>query len=316
VTPGQGCAVPDPANPGHALCAVPDGARASGIATVDLGDRDDSVAVLGDGLTRAVIAGGTGADALAGGSEDDAFWQGGSDDGADRITGGGGNDGVDYSGRRRPVRADLGASGDGERGENDAIASDVEGVVGGDAGDVLRGNRRENVLVGGGGADRLSGGPGYDVLDGGPGNDTIQARDGSIDDVTCGPGSDALRLDGLDFFTGPCERVSRNRAGGATVIHISYDESGRLLVDVGCPEDTPAARCTGRLAMAVDGRHLGRDPVDLGRGTRGLLTFQLPAGVAERLKAGGRTTAMSVLTARAGRIHRRVKVRWSLPLRG
>jgi hypothetical protein len=66
----------------------------------------------------------------------------------------------------------------------------------------------------------------------------------------------------------------------------------------------------------VDGRHLGRDPVDLGRGTRGLLTFQLPAGVAERLKAGGRTTAMSVLTARAGRIHRRVKVRWSLPLRG
>jgi hypothetical protein len=261
-----------------------------------------------------VIAGGPGSDALVGGPEDDSFWQGDHADGADRVVGGSGDDAVDYSGRRRPVRATVGGRA-GERGENDALAGDVEGIVGGRAGDVLRGNARENVLVGGPGADRLKGGGGYDILVGGPGNDRIQARDGSIDDLTCGRGFDRVTLDGLDFFTGGCERLTRNRAGGATVIHVSSDDGGRLLVDVGCPEDTPTPRCVGRLAMAVDGRRLGHDPVDLGRGTRGLFTFQLPADVAERLKAGGRTTAMSVLASRMGRIHRKVRVSWPLPLR-
>jgi hypothetical protein len=317
ITAGRGCALPDAANRGLAVCTVADTSRGSGIADIQLGDRDDWARISGTGLVRAVVSGGPGNDLLVGGPEDDVFQQGRHADGADRIYGGLGNDLVDYSARRRPIRADLrGDGGDGQRGENDTIGSDVEGIVGGHGADTLRGNSGENLLVGGPGPDRLSGGPGYDVLIGGPGDDSIQARDGSIDAVTCGPGDDRVRLDGLDFFTGHCEHVQRNRAGGATVIYVSYDDTGRLLVDVGCPEDTPVPFCIGHLALTVDGRRVGREPVDLARGTRGLVTFGLPAGAAERLRAGGRITAGTVLSSRMGRIHRKVTVRWSLPLRG
>src|SRR3954452_24206203 len=133
VSPGRSCALDDAT---HAVCTVSGGARASGLANVDLGDRDDGAAVLGPGLTRAVLAGGTGNDILIGGPEADAFWQGDRSDGSDRMVGGSGNDTVDYAGRRRPVRARVGGRG-GQRGERDAIAADVETLVGGRAGDTL-----------------------------------------------------------------------------------------------------------------------------------------------------------------------------------
>ncbi len=58
------------------------------------------------------------------------------------------------------------------------------------------------------GNDTLVGGPGTDSLSGGPGNDTLNARDGSKDTVSCGPGTDTARVDPVDTVTG-CETILR-----------------------------------------------------------------------------------------------------------
>jgi hypothetical protein len=314
VSPGRGCVLTDTANIGRAYCAVT--SPGAGLATLRLGDGDDIAALTGSGLTRGVLVGGPGNDLLRGGPGDDVFPQGARGDGADKIAGGLGNDLVDYSARGRGVRANLdGRGGNGQRGENDTIAADVEGIAGGRGADRLRGNSRENVLVGGPGNDRLSGGGGYDWIDGGPGDDRIQARDGSIDAVSCGSGRDSARLDGLDFFKGGCENVRRDRAGGVTVLYVSWDNAGRLLVDLGCPADAPAIPCVARLDVAVDGRRLGQRRIGLGGGESGSLAFPLPPDLAERLAAGGRARARTVVHARAGRLRRKVTVIWLLPLR-
>jgi hypothetical protein len=312
---GRGCAFPDPANHVRAFCTV--SARASGLATLRLGDGDYQASLGGSGLTRGVLAGGAGDDLLRGGAGDDVFPQGSRADGADTIAGGLGDDLVDYSSRRRGVRANLdGRGGDGRRGENDTIAADVEGLAGGRGADRLRGNSEENVLFGGRGADRLRGGAGYDRIDGGPGADGIRARDGSVDAVTCGRGRDRARLDGLDFFTGGCERVRRDRKGGATVLFVSWDNAGRLLVDIGCPGDARANPCVARLDVAVEGRRLGHRRVGLFRGESGSISFPLPADLAERLAAGGRLRARTTVHSRYGALRRKVTVIWTLPLKG
>jgi hypothetical protein len=290
-------------------------ARGSGLATLSLGDGDDQASLSGSGLTRGVLAGGPGNDLLLGGPGDDVFPQGSRPDGADAIVGGLGDDLVDYSSRRHGVRANLdGRGGDGHHGESDTIAADVEGLAGGRGNDTLSGNRRENVLLGGRGADRLSGGGGYDRIDGGPGNDRIRSRDGSIDVVACGAGRDRARLDGLDFFTGRCERVRRDRAPGVTVLFVSWDNAGRLLVDTGCPADAPSPRCVGGLEVVVEGRKLGHRRVGLGRGEGGSMSFPLPPDLAERLAAGGTLRARTTVHSRLGPVRRKVTVIWTLPL--
>jgi hypothetical protein len=314
VSPASGCVLPDTANTTRAYCAVT--SPGAGLATLRLGDGDDVAVLIGTG-TRGVLVGGPGNDFLQGAGGDDVFPQGARSDGADKIVGGLGNDLVDYSARSRGVRANLdGRGGDGQPGENDTIATDVEGIAGGRGDDRLRGNSHENTLVGGSGNDRLNGGAGYDRIEGGPGDDSILARDGSIDAVSCGSGRDEARLDGLDFVGGGCENVQRNRAGGATVLYVSWDNAGRLLVDVGCPADAPALPCVARLDVALEGRPLGHRRIGLGRGESGSLSFPLPPDLAERLAAGGRARARTVVRSRAGRLHRKVAVIWWLPLWG
>ncbi len=91
----------------------------------------------------------------------------------------------------------------------------------------IKGNNRDNILVGTpdseaiygyGGADRIDarGGPdtlrlggGMDKGRGGRGNDQIHAVDGSKDDISCGPGADRVRANPGDNVTGGCEKVKR-----------------------------------------------------------------------------------------------------------
>jgi Ca2+-binding RTX toxin-like protein len=123
--------------------------------------------------------GGGGNDVLAGYGRDDRLSGGAGNDqmrggsGADRFAGGDGADVVSYAGRDGAVTADADGvdKDDGEAGEDDTILADVEHIVGGDAGDVLRGNALVNTLTGGKGDDRLLGGP-EDRLDGGQGDDS------------------------------------------------------------------------------------------------------------------------------------------------
>ena len=92
------------------------------------------------------LRGGGGEDTLRGGPDADALDGGtGEDDlvggaGADTLAGGKQFDTVSYADRTAPVTVDRqSAGGDGEAGENDDFQGDVELVVGGSAGDTLRG---------------------------------------------------------------------------------------------------------------------------------------------------------------------------------
>jgi hypothetical protein len=202
-----------------------------------LGDEDDRFAGMIYTLPVAVI-GDTGDDFLGGGSLDDSLW---GDEGADTLYGDSGDDILDggtgpdsisggdragfpstygfdladYTERTAGVTATLnGSADDGEAGEGDNIATDVEGVAGGSGADRLSGNSLANGLYGGDGNDTLDGGPGQDVLAGDAGDDVLQAQDGQADRVTCGDGGDTAVVDGADTVAADCETVQR----GATII--------------------------------------------------------------------------------------------------
>jgi Ca2+-binding RTX toxin-like protein len=100
-----------------------------------------------------VLNGGAGSDSLDGG------------EGADAAIGGSGIDSADYGMRSNAVVVDTdGVADDGEAGEADNIAADVEKLIGGSGDDTLTGNGLANILAGGPGADVLSGGAGNDVF--------------------------------------------------------------------------------------------------------------------------------------------------------
>ena len=108
--------------------------------------------------------------------------------------------------------------------------------LGGD--DRLRSGDGADRLDGGAGNDSIDGGFGDDVLVGGPGrdtfsvdlaggycgplwcrypygNDTIEARDGEVDSITCGAGTDTVNADAQDVVAPDCENVARSGSGSA-----------------------------------------------------------------------------------------------------
>ncbi len=94
----------------------------------------------------------------------------------------------------------------------------ADGITGDDGDDTVAGGAGDDQVNGGDGDDRLDGGAGRDVVEaglgvdvvaGGDGDDDLRARDGLADEVTCGPGADAVDADTLDAVAGDCERVTR-----------------------------------------------------------------------------------------------------------
>jgi hypothetical protein len=113
--------------------------------------------------------------------------------------GGPGFDTVDYSAYATPLDLDLdGVEDDGVAGGPDWIWADVEGIVGGAAGDTILGSV---------GANLLDGGPGQDYIESLAGDDTILVRDADRDFVLCGSDMDAIRLDPQLDWTANCEVV-------------------------------------------------------------------------------------------------------------
>jgi hypothetical protein len=115
------------------------------------------------------------------------------------------------------VTANLdGAADDGEAGENDSIASDVEDLIGGTGNDALTGDLAANTLTGNSGDDVLNGGEGVDVLLGSAGVDSIVSRDSAADQVSCGSEADSVIADVMDAVGVDCEAVDRgsNSGGG------------------------------------------------------------------------------------------------------
>jgi hypothetical protein len=108
------------------------------------------------------------------------------------------------------------------RGGDDRLRS-------GDGPDHLDGGAGDDNVDGGFGDDVLIGGPGRDTISGdlaggdcGPlwckypyGNDRIEARDGKVDSVTCGAGTDTVIADPQDVVAPDCEHVVRGSASGS-----------------------------------------------------------------------------------------------------
>lgn len=135
------------------------------------------------------VLGGSGVDVLRGDEGNDLLFGEGDADvhfgdaGDDVLVGGaskgdillggpGARDLADYAGRSAAVTLSSdGFANDGEAGEGDNIATDVEDLTGGSGDDTLLGNGSRNELKGSGGSDRLRGGAGADELVGGPGLD-------------------------------------------------------------------------------------------------------------------------------------------------
>ncbi len=170
------------------------------------GSDNDGAAGEGDGIWVDVenLRGGSADDVLAGGAGNNVL-DGGL--GADTIGGGAGVDAVDYFNRTAAVSVTLngGAGDDGQAGEGDMIAADIEGAFGGLGADTLTGNAADGFLSGFEGNDELSDGGGADRLDAGAGDDTIDSVDGAVDVDVCGAGMDKVNSDPVDTVAADCE---------------------------------------------------------------------------------------------------------------
>jgi Ca2+-binding RTX toxin-like protein len=146
------------------------------------------------------LLGDAGADVLRAGPGDDEL-DGGL--GPDQLNGEAGRDTLTYEDRANAVTVTLNdRADDGEDGEGDNVASDIEVVVGGTLWDTLVGNRNRNTLQAGLGEDYVVGNTGADTLDGGGGPDLVLARDGNHDTVDCGGGGDLVVVDENDEVRG------------------------------------------------------------------------------------------------------------------
>lgn len=188
----------------------------------DMGPGDDSV--LTPYSTGNVVDGGTGDDALrdtgepgfadqfnGGDDDDDLRMYGGM---GDVASGGGGIDTIQFfrawPAPEVPYQITLdGQVNDGERGANPTgfVEADIENLLGGSEDDLLTGNGAANKIEGGGGNDDIAGDAGQDELIGGLGNDVIAARDGEVDTISCGEGTDSVVADRTDVVANDCEVV-------------------------------------------------------------------------------------------------------------
>ena len=194
---------------------------------------------LAGGSAGDILTGGEGQDRLTGGDGDDALDGGAGDDvlegegGGDVLTGAAGVDTVRYRAASATPRVTVtldGVANDGVPGENDAVAPNVENVavVGLRFGvppletvivpeaTTLTGDAGPNELTADDGDDTLVGAAGNDILTAYGGDDTIDTRDGFLDRVHCGTGTDSVTADTLDLVDADCETVSVANLGNAS----------------------------------------------------------------------------------------------------
>ena len=235
ITPGAGCSSVD----ANTVRCVDD----AEVFEFELGDGDDFLSLQDTTVVRGWYLGGDGDDTIVAGDDIDSTdrLRGGAGNdtlrgraGRDFLNGGpgadvlrGGNsiacetagicpqepDSVTYAGRTNDVFVDQdGEADDGELGEGDMVADDIEAIIGGKGNDRLRGGRPhtfflEDVphrfgtsLYGGPGNDVLRGTRAFDVLWGAQGNDVLRGggrgdllsgRTGD-DKLVGGPGRDQL----------------------------------------------------------------------------------------------------------------------------
>jgi serralysin len=253
--------------------------------------------------------------------------------GPDVLSGGPGDfDRVLYTSRRAPVSVTLdGLANDGEAGEGDFVAADVEDVYGGAGSDLLVGNAGPNTLVGGAGDDVIDGRGGYqDSAIGGDGNDTLLFRDGGLealrgvegalpgfafdDLVQCdsyarfpAPGDDTAFVDptdtgqagGLASAETPCEHVVMSGAPQA----LPVQRDGTITVPIGCGAGLPSSSCAGDATVRLPRARGAARKVPQPNGRRlAVRHFKMHRGRVKKVKV-----RLNKAGRRAARGHRRLR---------
>jgi Ca2+-binding RTX toxin-like protein len=243
---------------------------AAGVSSIAISTTDQNDTIAQNTSIPSRLMGGNDNDKLTGGPGDDVLI---GEGGADTLTGGDGRDSADYSARTAPVTVNLdGQANDGEAGENDNVAGDVEILAGGSGDDALAGNDADNVLLGNGGNDILGGGAGNDQLDGGAGDDTLAGGAGA-DSLTGGDGVDTASY--AESPSGVRVVLDGKPGDGASGENDSVDTENV----VGSPSDDTIIGNAGPNALAGGGGNdrilagKGADVVDGGQGDDVLQTL-------------------------------------------
>jgi hypothetical protein len=190
-------------------------------------------------------------------------------------------------------------------------------LIAGDYTDTLDGGPGADMLNGGYGNDTITGGPGQDTIQGDAnsatcgywsytckipfGNDVINARDGEVDNVDCGVGTDQAIVDTIDVVAN-CETVdgsaaAQNSGGsGAAKQKFSWKASGKKKGTVTVP---CATACKVTVTLTAKGKKLatGRKTLLRAGNAKVTLKFAKPRrNVTATLKvtvqsADGRTSA-------------------------
>jgi Ca2+-binding RTX toxin-like protein len=209
------------------------GAANGGHATGDTGTGFENIAgsAFNDTLTgnnaANVLSGGAGDDELHGGGGNDKLRGGDDEDvleggpGKDFLNGGDGIDIVSYENSGAKVIIDLGnngakTTGQGGEAQGDTLKN-VEGIIGTNFNDVLKGNNFRSFLSGGDGDDILKGRGGLDNLRGGAGADTLNG------------GADG---DNADYITSPSAVTVTLGADGAETIGQGGDAQGDKIKNI------------------------------------------------------------------------------------
>ncbi len=256
-----------------------------------------------------------GPDTLRGEGGDDRFraGPGGTAARGDRLDGGPGRDTADYSARtaRVTLRVNVGGArvaDDGADNEADDIGTDVEGLTGGAASDILEFTQAAGSaapallgLNGNAGKDQLTSdtsistvidpGIGPDTVAGSSAADRILGRDAEHDDVDCNGGTDGYSADLRDGpISAECEQVDQGAINeGPNVVvpsrALRVRRDGTVAVRLRCPRKLRIA-CAGSLAVRADrkGSRFGakrRYRIRRGRS----LTVRVVLPAAQRLRA-------------------------------
>ncbi|MDX6676158.1 MAG: hypothetical protein QOE31_210 [Solirubrobacteraceae bacterium] len=289
---------------------------------------NDTDALFGDDGDD-VLHGGSGADRLEGGEGDDRIF---SDTGADAISGGSGDDTLVIDGSAF-VRASCGKGRDmvyivvaadatadyAGRGilatytpdcedvkVTDSLADPNKGVtyLAPDGGGARSGGARDDILLGGPGADALHGDDGNDVLWGlrqpGVQSFAIDVLDGGADDDTIygGPGPQVISGGaGDDFLEGGVGDGSISGGRGNDTIRLRG--AGLTNVDAGAGNDTIHARGTARARISCGS---GRDVAYADAGDRVARDCERRVGIAAR-RARPRETYADALGTTPGLRH-------------
>jgi Ca2+-binding RTX toxin-like protein len=142
---------------------------------------------------------GGGNDHVDGGEGDDEI-VGGDGAGNDTYVGGAGTDLLRYTSATTRITVNLGTGTANGADIGTDVLSEIENLIGGQAGDSIVGSSGANAIDGYTGADTISGGVGADTLQGGDGNDTLYGNqdndqllgDNGDDWMHGGQGDDAL----------------------------------------------------------------------------------------------------------------------------